>query len=144
MKWTLSWSRATDGAEPVPQFDLTVSSVQELDRELDRITELARGTDPLMVDLYDDDDPDGAVLGIGLGADRSVASWTLPNDEPGSMGSRGDGTGRSTDDEPWFVWSGEASYFDPATTISVDAARQAMREYMRTGARPTNIEWEPV
>ena len=135
MRWTLSWGDEDTGQE------VEVASIEDLDAQLDRIDAAARAAgEPIIVNLADGDDDDGPVLGIGLGDERSVVTWTVSDDGDGNLVSHGGGAG----ERAWFAFADEPSEFTAEELIPTDAAREAARVFLRGGERPSNLEWEEV
>lgn len=134
-RWILNWGDEKTGGQTA------VSSLEELDHQLDLLELRGRAAHPQIVDLCDAEDPDGPVLSIGTGADRSVAVWTVSEEGDGNAISRGVA---STDASEWFEFAGEPTEYAAGRLIPPDSARQAARQFFDTGKRPTNLEWEAV
>jgi hypothetical protein len=124
----------------------TVQTVEELDTVLDRI-ERQRGTDglPFVVDITDDREfvgfPVGLHMSIG-GQHRAKVFW---NGTPAG----GSGIGVEPGVSPWdgepiaFDYGGMPTEETPDTLrVTPKAARQAAREFIETGQRPTCLTWE--
>lgn len=115
-----------DGAVEIPIADLN-----HLDRELDLLADEAKTADrPTFMHIY----PaaagfrDGPVLGFGIGESFSFLTW-------GHTHARGDG-----DKSDWY-YGNQWSELSPGARMAVDTAREAVREFVRTGERPTNVDW---
>jgi hypothetical protein len=117
--------------------EATVSTVDELDRLLDRIAaEAVRTGRPELPTLYDDD---GRSLAVGVGDRLSLLSWTDENTEDDVVLSAGD---EESDGEVKFFYGNQFSFFPRSALIPVEQARRAMREFLTTGARPTGVRWQ--
>lgn len=109
----------------------TVVSPADLDAVLDR----ARGGG---VSLCGDDG--GRTLFITVNGDRSGLSWEDESDlmlswgpvPPGAPGGQTAGDYEDALSDPWFT--GE-------TDLTEEQARHAGHEFLRTGRRPTNVQW---
>jgi Immunity protein Imm1 len=134
-KWTLSWGSDHENGYAV------VTSVQELDRQLDQLEQRARVLQPMIVELCDAEDPVGPILSIGVGADRSVATWTVSEEGDGNLVSN---QPRPAGDSVWFEFLGEPTEYAPRKLITPAAAREAARRFVETSERPSNIEWDAV
>lgn len=118
-----------------------VSTVDELDAALDQAVAAAAGDYPHLVSIYpaehDGDWPPTLQIGIGH-PHRSAAHW---------ISAVGAGTGYQPDIQPWrapisFDLGGVATDLPPEDTlVTPDAAREAAREYVRTGRRPAGLAW---
>ena len=126
----------------------TVSTVDELDATLDEIA--ATGT-PVSVGIYPPDeldkntspwdDPPSSALEIGLGhPDRSFVIWLGLDAATATAPTAGpwpDGAPDIT-----FDYGGDAVFTGPdRARVTPAAAREAAREYVQTGQRPTCVEW---
>ncbi len=84
--------------------------------------------------------PSGAELTIGLGRERSIATFKASM-EPPYFTSRGVG---SADELLVFSRDGHWSEFTGAEAIPVADAMAAVREFHETGQQPTCVEWREV
>jgi hypothetical protein len=115
-----------------------VESVEELDRQLDDLEQKAR-LNPLMVDLVA---CNGDTLSIGLGQDVSVLSWVGASGDPPYYASKGN---EATQGETIvFSYRDQWSEFPLWSAIPTALARDAMRQFFRTGTLPNNVRWEEV
>jgi hypothetical protein len=119
-----------------PQRVAGIVTVEQLDKELDRITaEAESSARPYMVNLIS---AGGRVLGVGLGADYSVASWIDEDSEHPYLLSGGNlDVARPLE----FFYGNQWSEFPPSGAIDVESARAAMREFLRTDALPRALKW---
>jgi hypothetical protein len=125
-----------------------VSTVPELDAALD---EAALPGIPRVVGIYPPehldrdaspwDGPLPAALQIGVGhPDRAFARWLAPD---GGIGVEA-GTPPWPDSAPdiAFDYAGDAVFAGPdRARVRPPAAREAAREFVRTGGRPTCLQW---
>lgn len=110
-----------------------VSTVEELDAALDKADADARAASkPMAVSLYlDSEGPDGHAMTLGVGRDFSCLTY----DASYVAGDLDNG-------QPTAWWFGPTwAYTDPGRGIPSEIAREAAREYVRTGRRPANVEW---
>jgi hypothetical protein len=115
---------------------VVVSSVQELDAMLERLTDEAERDMPFMVALARED---GSGLSIGVGRPVSVLSYISASLDPPYFNSRGD----DTREEPVeFLSGGEMTEFPPSSAIPTEAAREAMRYFFETGELSPHVAWE--
>jgi hypothetical protein len=77
---------------------------------------------------------DGPLLTLGLG--RRYSFLTFDDAHAVSQQTSG-GASR------WW-YGNDWTYFAPHRGVPVDIAREAAREFVRTGRRPTNVEWTTV
>jgi hypothetical protein len=118
--------------------ETVVNDTDELDAVLDRI---ARAGIPQLVDISPLDDthsvPYGLQIGVGT-ADRSFAIY---------IGQPAGGVGYDPDLSPppastRFDAGGEPTDYHPEQLrLTPEQVRQAAREYVATGQRPTNVSW---
>jgi Leucine-rich repeat (LRR) protein len=114
---------------------VTVTGLADLDAILDRV--------PGGVTLTSEDGE--WRLHIILDGDRSSLVWEGDHDvligwgpvPPGAPSGQIAGDAADAFDDPWFAAAGEDFFGD----ITEDDARQAGHEFLRTGRRPTNIQW---
>lgn len=119
--------------------ETAVSTIAELDAVLDRITAEAVGIDrPELPTLYDDE---GRSLAIGVGDRMSVLSWTDDNADDDAALSEGDET---VSGEVKFFYGNQFSFFPSTALIPIEQARQAMRQFMTEGIRPTVARWQAL
>jgi hypothetical protein len=122
MSWVLEYGR---GPVEVP-----VTNVTELDSSIDQAIAKALDDRPYFVALHllDDDEETGRVLSFGVGRETSFLAW-------GNQHAAGHG-------EPAYWYYGNQDSETPAgMNIPTAVARDAAREFVRTGERPTNVEW---
>jgi len=133
VRYAIKWAR---------QPHTLVKDVAELDTVLDQVTETAAATGhPHVVSIYpadhDGDWPSTLQLGVGH-PERAAAHWISATEA---------GTGYEPHVPPWsapigFDLGGVATEL-PAedTRLTPQVAREAAREYVRTGHRPTCVHW---
>jgi len=112
-----------------------VSTPQELDAVLDRATEESQQEEcPYLVQIYpvtDNPSKTEPMLKLGVGRSFSFLDWDMDY-VPGEL----DGGEETT-----WEWSGPMEK-GPGVGIPNEVAREAAREFVRTGGRrPTNVEW---
>lgn len=111
---------------------ITVSTVDELDAVLDRATEEARESElPYVVYVTADGTEDASALGLGVGHDWSWVTYE---------GWRSSG---SLDGGKHSAWSYGRQHTElpPGIGIPNTTVREAARQFVRTGHRPTNVVW---
>jgi len=111
-----------------------VESVDDLDRHLDDLTERAREK-PFLAELAL---ANGDSLAIGLGRDESILSWIQGSHDPPYYVSQGDPEAEGV---VVFNYGGQWSEFPKWSLVPIAEAREAMRHFVRTGHRPTNVAW---
>lgn len=118
---------------------ITVTDADQMARELDRIDRESRAADePWMVALLDEA---GRELALGVGADTSVITWTdEANKEMPYLISRG--ASQILGGENLEFYYGQWSEFEPSAAVPVAVAREAAREFLRTGERPDTVAWQ--
>jgi hypothetical protein len=145
MRFVVGWGRdddLPDGQQRVP-----VNSVEELDHALDRL-ERERGVDgaPYLVELTDEDSGDDFIthhLQLSVGhSDRAALHF---------IGEPAGGIGYEPGLPPWtggtvtFDENGEPTEYGADRLRATPAvAREAAREYLRTGRSPTGVSWNPT
>lgn len=115
--------------------EVRVASASELDACLDGLDSRARAGEPFIASLVH---PDGPMLSIALGADRSVLNYMASLDPPYFTSHNPDGDHDET--LAWYYFGAE-SEFDGDQAVPMDDAREAARRFMADGQRPENIEW---
>jgi hypothetical protein len=119
--------------------EVTVSTTGELDSLLDEITaEAQRAKRPELPTLYDER---GRSLAIGVGDRFSLLAWTDNNSDDDALLSKGDEP-VDDDHEVGFFYGNQYSFFPVTALISVDLAREAMRQFITSDTRPTVIRWQ--
>jgi hypothetical protein len=123
---TISWAENENAA---------ASSVDELDEQLDALDARAREGEPFVAELVH---PNGAVLSIGLGRDRSVLNHSASPDPPyyTSHDPESDEDGVVV-----FYFYGHWSEYSADAAVPMDEAREAARRFFRTGQRPESVDW---
>jgi hypothetical protein len=120
-----------DGPNERKQF----TSERELDRLIDHLTETAEAAQPFTVEIHAH--PKTA-MEIIVGLNISSLLFSSATESPQNAGSRGSWTG-----DEWieFLHRGEPSEKPIKCFIPVEVAREAVREYFRTGQLPKHIQW---
>jgi hypothetical protein len=138
-RYTVTWGY--DENADTGQFTTEVSTIEELDAVLDRVAAEAAAS-PQLLDIYPAGwsglVPPGLQLGIGH-PDRATVVYA---DADGS--AYGFDPALPEWPEPIsFDYGGQWTELDPKRTrVTPEAARQAAREYVEVGERPTSVEWE--
>jgi hypothetical protein len=138
MTYQVSWD-GPSADDPDRGYEVEISTVAELDAVLDQVAvHAATEKVPFAVQVHDDAAPGSVMLGVGH-PERSFVDWLVP-----------DGLHQYAY-EPKFAPGGEPIGFDvygdwrehPPEKLRVHpgTAREAAREYVRTGRRPTGVEW---
>jgi hypothetical protein len=119
---------------------IDVTDEDQLARELDRIDQESRSAgEPWMVALLD---TQGRELALGVGADASVMTWTDESDEQSPyLISHGMSPTGGSDDELAYYY-GAWSEFAPTAAVPPEVARQAARDFLLTGERPGDVDWQ--
>ncbi len=132
----LEWGPPGAGEKPLLER-AAIGSQEELDAKLDELERAARKGEPLIAELVE---PRAGTLGIGLGRDVSVACFNRADGEPPYLISAGDS---ALADHRFlvFFYAGTWSEYPPETAIHPAAARDAMREFLRTRRRPQLLSW---
>lgn len=137
MSYRLYWGRGNQR---------TVTTIEDLDQVLDEIAgQRGKGGVPFMVDVLpavDADDPTelpGLQLGIGH-PDRAFVFYTDPDVSLLGYGHEPDLAEWDTDLS--FDYGGTVTDYEPyKTRVTPTTVREAAREYVRTGQRPTCVTW---
>ncbi len=141
MRFVIGWGRDDDLPDGQPR--VPVANVEELDRVLDRL-EHERGVDgaSYLVEIADEDSGDGFItyhLQIGLGHPERASLHFI--------GEPAGGIGYEPGLAPWtggtvtFDENGEPAEYGPdQMRVSPKVAREAAREWVRTGVRPSCVE----
>ena len=122
------WERDEDHAA-------LILSLTDLDALLDTI---ARRADPEHPPIASIETAAGE-LSIGLGASVSVLCHVPPDGNPPYHTSLGRAT---TAESVAFYYGGHYSEFAGRHAVTVEAARQTVREYVTTGELPASQSWE--
>lgn len=133
-RFELVWGPARGTASPSVERR-PVESRAHLDELLAYLDAEGRAGEPFIAMLVH---PRHGTLGIGLGSDRSIATFERADGEPPYLISRGDETAGP---DPVFYVEGEWSEFPAAAAIPSALARQAMGEFLERGSAPTSLAW---
>lgn len=115
--------------------DVTVTTVEELDNELDRIAARC-ARHPMIIDLIN---ADGDCLTIGLGAEQTAVTVT-PASGGRSLESIGDETGDPEAHSVFFyggLWTGVLK----RQSVPIALARQEVRRWFQEGRVNGAIRW---
>lgn len=115
--------------------EVEVGSAAELDECLDRLDAQARAGEPFIASLVH---PDGPMLSIALGADRSSLNYMASMDPPYFTSHNPDGDPDET--LAWYYFGAE-SEFNGDQVVPMEQAREAVRRFLADGRRPENIDW---
>ena len=115
---------------------IEISTIEDLDELLDRIAaNPAHRQFPVLVSVQHPQSTQQIQILVGRD-DLSLLIWYLGNKEiAASKGTI------PTDEEIVYDWGGATEAYSD-TAITVEAARQALREFVSTHTRPTSIEWK--
>jgi hypothetical protein len=126
--WKIQWS-SDDVA--------CVNSIRELDPLLDRLHEEHQDVQPILATV--ESTSNGDSLAIGLGRPQSVLTFVPGSGDPPYFSSVGDGEG---DEVLEFSFMGDLSEIPVRNAVPIAVARQAMREFIETGALSKKVRWE--
>jgi hypothetical protein len=138
VSYTVSWD-GPSARQPDRGNEVQVSTVDELDRALYQVAEQAAAEKlPYAVQVYRPDATGSVMIGIGH-PERSFIDWLMPKGHReygylADIDAWGEPIGFDVYGE-WHEHEPEQARITPAT------AREAAREYVRTGQRPTCVEW---
>jgi hypothetical protein len=127
-KCSLSWDNK----------EVVVNSVEEMDKLLDDLTGQAKETLPFTVTLAY---KDGSLLSIGVGRDETSLSYMDATFDPPYFASLGD---KNRQEPIEFIFGGEMTELEPTSAIPVKDAREAMRDFYKTGELSPKIKWQEV
>lgn len=115
-----------------------VETVSGLDMVLDKLTVQARDA-PFIVNV---ELANGDSLGIGLGTDETILSFTAGSLEAPYFAS----LGADEQVEPLieFTVGGQWTEFPRRNVVPLEEGRQAMREFVTTGQLSDAVRWEEV
>lgn len=117
--------------------ETTVADAETLGALLDQVeAEAERLNRPSLPTLYDNK---GRSLAIGVGGGMSVVVWHDDNDpDNGDLLS----LGNSPIEEVSFYYGNQYSFFPGSALVTNEDARRAMKEFIQSGQRPSNIRWQ--
>lgn len=112
-----------------------ISSLKELIKQVKNLEKEAI-LKPFLLDL----EVEGAgILSIGLGREKSIASYIPPDLNPPYLLS----CGQDLDEgDVVFYVMGDYSDFPGNAVVNINQAKQALEEFFVTKKLPTNIEWQ--
>jgi hypothetical protein len=146
MSYVVSWDGPSE-EEPGRGNEVPVSTVDELDAVLDRVAAQATAEDlPYAVQVHRPGRHGAVMFGIGHSV-RSFLDWLDRGQPHGTADRYAVEPGVSAASEPVaFDFYGDWTEMPPERTrVTPLAARDAAREFVRTGGRPTCVEWvEPA
>jgi hypothetical protein len=138
VSYIVSWD-GPSAREPERGHEVQVSTVDDLDQVLDQVAAQAAAENlPYAVQVYHPDAQGSIMIGIGH-EERSFVDWLIPK------GYRKYGridTVPAPDQPIAFDVYGDWHEHEPEQSrITPDTAREAVREFVRTGGQPTCVEW---
>lgn len=137
MTYVVSWD-GPSAEEPGRGNKVDVCTVAELDLVLERVAAQASAEDiPYAVQIYRSDAPGSLMVGVGHPR-RSMLDWLVPNGlhEYGCQ----PGVPPWTEAVGFDVYGNWHERSPEKLRITPEAARNATREYVQTGQRPTCVE----
>jgi hypothetical protein len=138
-RYTVAWGY--DEAADTGQLTAEVSTVDELDAVLDRVVTEA-GNRPQLLDIYPSDWSGLVPPGLQLGLGHPERATMVYADSEGSTYAL-DPALPEWPESISFDYGGQWTELDPKRTrVTQSTARQATREFIETGQRPTCLEWE--
>jgi hypothetical protein len=124
-------------------YDLPIGSEDDLIRGLAEVDKLAReeGRPRVVVLASEIDAEDAPYLSIGVGSDDSVLVYEEGDGEGGGY-SKGPRTGDRT--PVTFAYGTAPTEYLAWMLIPKEDAFEAARQFHRTGAQPSNVEWDDI
>ena len=116
---------------------MSLKSILELDRLLDSLHCQHSGNKGILVSVELSETGDS--LAIGIGCDVAVLSYVPGDGKPPYFTSVGDERG---DDVVVFRFMGDWTEFPVKNTVSMGAAREAVRHFCKTGKLSPEVRWE--
>lgn len=116
--------------------ELVIGTVEELDRLLDQL-QREHTSSPVLVTV--ELPSTGDSLSIGLGRAESVLNFVSGSGNPPYWSSFGE---HEENEAVGFNFMGELSEIPLRHLIPLDLARQAVRDFVRTGKLSSNVKWE--
>lgn len=138
MTYQVSWD-GPSAEEPGRGHQVDVDTVADLGGVLDRVAiQAAAENVPFAVQVHDPAASGSIMLGVGR-PERSFVDWLVP-DGRHEHGYQPDTTPPA---EPigFDVYGGWHEHPTHKLRVTPNTARQAAREYVRTGRRPTCLRW---
>jgi hypothetical protein len=136
MTYLIGWGR--DDSQPTGQHEAAVSGPGELDAVLDHIEQAGI---PQLVDISPVDDEHDVPYGLQIGVGTVDRSFAVYIGEPAG-GAGYDPYLPPAPDSIRFDVGGEPTDYNPdQLRLTAAQVRQAAREYVSTGRRPTSISW---
>lgn len=115
--------------------EVVIATVDELDEVLDRATAAAAADVlPYIVYIHTEAGMDGDMLGLGVGGEFSYLTFNdqyVPGDLDGGKPSR------------WY-YDNQPTDLPPGIGIPPNVARDAAREFIRTGRQPAGAAWADI
>lgn len=138
MSYIVSWD-GPSADEPDRGNEVPVTTLSELDAVLDQVASYAAARKlPYAVQVDKADAPGSVMIGIGH-PDRSFIDWLMPK---GRRQYAFDPDIPEPAESTVFDVYGEWHEHEPEESrVRPEAAREAAREYLRTGQRPTCAQW---
>ena len=116
--------------------EVAIGTVEELDRLLDQLQQ-ENIPSPVLVTV--ELQSSGDSLSIGLGRKESVLNFVSGSGNPPYWSSVGE---HEEDEAVGFNFMGELSEIPLRHLIPLDLARQAVRDFVRTGKLSQIVKWE--
>lgn len=115
-----------------------LQTVEQLDELLDRLQQEAASTQPFIVELVVSD---VGSLGMGLGLDDTVLSYTPASLNPPYLRSAG---ASEHGNDLTFFYNGDWTEFPRESAIPVGQGREAMRVFLEQGVLSNEVKWAEV
>jgi len=129
MDWKVRWGEGTEV--------VTVHSLAELDGVLDRLALQYPEDRAVLAEVVA---PNGDSLAIGLGRNESLLSWVQSSGDPPYYNSMGD---EAESGAVSFYFGGTWSEFPRSDVVSIEVAREAVRDFFHSGGRLSDkVRWE--
>jgi hypothetical protein len=129
VEWNVQWSNWNDVFErAVSSADSAIELIQEVQRTLEI---------PALVEFFNDQ---GVSLGMGVGRPTTVLTYQTSNGPPYFI-SLGDPAAEGSE---WFCYGNEESEYLARNLIDFDIALRALREFVETGKKSSNVSWEQL
>ncbi|GIL32038.1 Imm1 family immunity protein [Actinocatenispora comari] len=138
MTYTVSWG--ADDDHPSGQHVVEVATPGDLD---DALNALDASGQLFVVDIYRSDDEHDIPFGLQLGIGHPERSFVIYLGDQPAAGLAVDRSLPEWPEDITFDYGGEPTDYHPnQTRVTSRQARDAAREYMQTGKRPTHLHWD--
>ncbi|WP_086821613.1 Imm1 family immunity protein [Allokutzneria sp. NRRL B-24872] len=114
--------------------------------QLDAVLSAVLATRPAeIVQLLAADNPGAGLLDVGLDHRRGVGVlyYSGPSHRTGCFSHASTATVAADDPVLYYFMNADTEY-PPSAEIPAELAISAAQEYMRTGQRPTSVDWQPA